>query len=114
MIPLVYSLSAGQLMAVPLDGIHRHEVLLTLLQSLLGMILLVNMRYSAVEALAIFVLWFVQFVIPSVREEIMWAYGALIAGGLFQVWTGSRRLRAFPAFARYWRLHIAPGRTAKE
>src|SRR5207247_1343312 len=26
MIPIVYSLSAGRMMAVPLDGMHRHEV----------------------------------------------------------------------------------------
>jgi len=114
MIPVVYSMSAGQLMAVPLDGMHRHEVLLTILQSLLGMILLVNMHYSAAEALAIFVLWFVQFVVPSLREEIMWAYGALILGGLVQVWRGSRSLAAFSAFARHWRLHVARARPARE
>jgi cation:H+ antiporter len=114
MIPLVYSLSAGRLMAVPLDGTHRHEVLLTILQSLLGMILLVNMRYSAVEALVIFVLWFVQFVVPSLRVAMMWAYGALIVGGLVQVWTGSRRLRAFHAFARQWRSRVAHVPSAKE
>jgi cation:H+ antiporter len=114
MIPFVYSWSAGQWLAIPLDGMHRHEVLLTILQSLLGMILLVNMRYSAVEALVIFVLWFVQFVIPSLRVGIMWVYGALIVGGLAQVATGSRRLRAFEIFARQWRLHVAPDPSAKE
>ena len=49
---------------------HRHEILLTILQSLLGMVLLLNMRYSAFEALMIFVSWFVQFVVPQLREEI--------------------------------------------
>jgi cation:H+ antiporter len=114
MIPLVYSLSAGRLMAVPLDGMHRHEVLLTILQSLLGMILLVNMRYSALEAAAIFVLWFVQFVVPPLRVAMMWAYGALIVGGLVQVWTGSRRLRAFHVFARQWQSRVAQGASPKE
>ncbi len=103
MIPIVYSLSAGQLMAVPLDGMHRHEVLLTILQSLLGLVLLLNMRYSAFEALMIFVTWFVQFVIPSIRVEIMYVYGLLILGGFAQLLRGRRGMSAFRIFARQWR-----------
>jgi cation:H+ antiporter len=107
MIPVVYSLSAGRLMALPLDGMHRHEVLLTILQSLLGMVLLVNMRYSALEALVIFVLWLVQFVVPSVRVEIMFVYGFLILLGLAQLGRGRRELEAMGAFVRQWRAHVA-------
>jgi cation:H+ antiporter len=103
MIPIVYSLSAGQLMAVPLDGMHRHEVLLTILQSLLGLVLLLNMRYSAFEALMIFVTWFVQFVVPQVRVEIMYVYGLLILGGFVQLLRGRRGMSAFRIFARQWR-----------
>ena len=50
MIPVVYSLSQGHVAAVPFDGMHRHEILLTILQSLLGMVLLLNMRYTRGEA----------------------------------------------------------------
>jgi len=107
MIPIVYSLSAGRVMALPFDGMHRHEVLLTILQSLLGMVLLVNMRYSALEALALFVLWLVQFVVPSVRVGIMYVYGVLILVGLAQLWRGRRDLEAMGAFARQWRAHVA-------
>jgi cation:H+ antiporter len=103
MIPTVYSMSAGELMFVPLDGMHRHEVLLTILQSLLGLVLLLNMRYSAFEALMIFVTWFVQFVVPSIREEIMYVYGLLILGGLVQLLRGRRGMSAFRIFARQWR-----------
>ena len=103
MIPTVYSLSAGQLMAVPLDGMHRHEVLLTILQSLLGLVLLLNMRYSAFEALMIFVTWFVQFVVPQIRVEIMYFYGLLILGGFVQLLRGRRGISAFRIFARQWR-----------
>jgi len=107
MIPIVYSLSAGRMMAVPLDGMHRHEVLLTMLQSLLGMILLLNMRYSMAEAAMIFVLWFVQFVVPSIRVEIMFVYGLLILGGLVQLFRGRRGISAFRIFARQWRRNVA-------
>jgi len=107
MIPIVYSLSAGQMMAVPLDGMHRHEVLLTILQSLLGMILLLNMRYSMGEAAMIFAMWFVQFVVPSLRVEIMFVYGFLILGGLVQLFRGRRGISAFRIFARQWRRNVA-------
>jgi cation:H+ antiporter len=103
MIPLVYSLSAGAVMAVTFDGMHRLEILLTILQSLLGLLLLLNMRYSAGEALILFVLWLVQFVVPSIREAIAWAYGALILGALVQLPVRHRSLEALQAFSRQWR-----------
>ncbi len=106
MIPIVYSLSVGRLMAIPLDGMHRDEVLLTILQSLLGMVLLVNMRYSAIEAAVIFVLWLTQFAVPSLRREIMFVYGVLIAVGVVEFWRGWRGLEAVWAFGRQWRAHV--------
>ena len=107
MIPVVYSLSLGHVAAVPFDGMHRHEILLTILQSLLGMILLLNMRYSFGEALMIFVAWFVQFVFPNLREEMLYVYGVLIAGGLVQVLLGHRSCEALTHFAAHWRTHVA-------
>jgi cation:H+ antiporter len=114
MIPIVYSMSAGQLMAVPMDGMHRHEVLLTVLQSLLGMLLLLNMRYSAGEAFMIFALWFVQFVVPSIRVEIMYVYGFLILGGFIQLLRGRRGISAFRIFARQWTRNVARPKAAKK
>jgi cation:H+ antiporter len=103
MIPMVYSLSLGHLAAVPFDGMHRHEILLTVLQSLLGMMLLINMRFSWWEAAVLFVLWFVQFVIPSLRVQLIYVYLALLALGVIQIVGGRRRLEAFIAFARHLR-----------
>jgi cation:H+ antiporter len=110
MIPLVYSLSAGRLMAVPLDGMHRHEVLLTILQSLLGMVLLMNMRYSWWEALVLFVLWFIQFCVPSLRVKVIDAYAVLIVAGIVQAFFGGRSCEAFTIFGNRCRrgLRAAP------
>jgi len=47
----------------------------------------------------IFVLWFVQFVVPSIRVEIMFVYGLLILGGLVQLFCGRRGSSAFRIFA---------------
>jgi cation:H+ antiporter len=108
MIPVVYSLSLGHLAAVPFDGMHRHEILLTLLQSLLGMVLLMNMRYAWWEALVLFVLWFVQFCVPSLRVAVIDAYAALIVLGLGQALLGRRRFEAFTVFRERWRQRVFP------
>jgi len=112
MIPVVYSLSLGHLAAVPFDGMHRHEILLTLLQSLLGMVLLMNMRYSWWEALVLFGLWFVQFCVPSLRVAVIDVYAALIVLGLGQALFGRRRFEAFTVFGERWRQRVFPSAAA--
>ena len=113
MIPTVYSLSLGHVAAVPFDGMHRDEILMTILQSLLGMILLLNMRYSMFEASMLFVLWGIQFAVPSLREEMLYVYGVAIAGGLVQLLRGGRTAHAFGAFARQWGAHVKPPGSAR-
>jgi cation:H+ antiporter len=109
MIPVVYSFSLGHIAAVPFDGMHRHEILLTVLQSLLGMILLLNMRYAWWEALVIFALWFVQFVVPSLREEVIVAYLVCIVIGIVLVALQKRSLEALTAFAEHWNSRVRRG-----
>ena len=106
MIPVVYSVSVGHVVAVHFDGMQRDEILLTILQSLLGMVLLLNMRYSMGEALVLFVLWLIQFVFPHVREEILYVYAVLIVIGLAQVLLGRRRFEAVSSFAEHWKTRI--------
>jgi cation:H+ antiporter len=108
MIPVVYSVSLGHVAAIPFDGMHRHEILLTVLQSLLGMVLLMNMRYAWWEALVVFLLWFVQFCIPSIRVQIIEAYAVLIVLGLVQALLGRRSFEAFTVFAQRWRTRVFP------
>jgi cation:H+ antiporter len=109
MIPVVYSFSMGAPTAVPFDGMHREEILLTILQSLLGMTLLVNMRYSAGEAALVFLLWFVQFVFPNLRATMLWVYGAAIAVGVAQMVFGQRGCAAFTQFIAHFRRQVGTG-----
>ena len=108
MIPLVYSVSLGHVAAIPFDGMHRHEILLTVLQSLLGMVLLMNMRYTWWEAAIVFVMWFVQFCVPSLRLAMIAAYAVLIALGLLQAALGQRTFEAFTIFRERWGSRVFP------
>lgn len=74
MIPIVYSLSIGHVAALPFDGEQRQEIMITILQSVLGVLILSNMRFAFWEAALLFVLWFAQFLSPSLRNEISVVY----------------------------------------
>ena len=82
MIPLVFGYSHYQDTGVwadfQFDAEQRLEILLTLLQTALGVVLLANMEFDWLDATALFVLWAVQFFVPHLREEIAIAYAAWI------------------------------------
>jgi cation:H+ antiporter len=83
MIPIVYSMSIGHVAPLPFDGEQRQEILITILQSILGVLILSNMRFAFWEAALLFVLWFAQFLNPGLRDEISWIYA--IWGGVLVV-----------------------------
>lgn len=101
MIPIVYSLSFGHPAAVPLAE-HRIELMLTLLQSALGVVLLANFNFQAYEALGLFVLWFAQFLMPTWREEISLAYAVWLAFEIGSATWRPNRLKAFLVFPALW------------
>jgi cation:H+ antiporter len=107
MIPIVYGLSTnehtGAVQAFRFDDEQQAEILLTLLQSLLAMLLLANLEFSAFDAGSIFLLWIIQFVYPPSRELVTYLYLAwiLILVGLFA--TRTRRLAAPREFWRVFR-----------
>ncbi|MGH7754432.1 MAG: hypothetical protein ACREN5_16630, partial [Gemmatimonadales bacterium] len=113
MIPIVYALSTnehtGVARAFHFDDEQQAEILLTLLQSLLAMLLLANLKFSAFDAGSIFVLWIIQFAYPPSRELVTYLYLAwiLILVGLFA--TGTRNLEAPRQF---WRVFRGSGNTA--
>ena len=101
MIPIVYSFSLGSPSAIPMAE-HRIELLLTLLQSVLGVVLLSNFKFHAHEALGLFTLWFVQFLIPHWREEVSVAYAVWIVVELISTPWRPGRLEAFVVFPQLW------------
>jgi cation:H+ antiporter len=109
MIPVAYAFGQGHVQTIPFDAMHRTEILLTILQSLLGVVLLLNMRFTAREAAVLFALWVLQFAVPSLREELIWVYGALALLGMARILADRRRAGAVSAFARQWRRHAVAG-----
>lgn len=106
LLPVIYSISKGHPSALALDERQRLEILLTILQSLLAFVLLLNLDLRLHEASVLFGFWLVQFAVPSTREAMLWVYGAWIVFELVLILLGRRKLRA-PAAA--WRTLTAPG-----
>ena len=102
MIPLVYGFSHlhhhGVWSDFYFDGPQRLEILLTLLQTLLGVLLLANMEFDWLDAGALFVLWLVQFLVPHLREEVSLAYGAWIVVLAGQFVLGKKRFLVWKYF----------------
>ena len=102
MIPLVYGYShwrhTGTWAPFPFDAGQQLEIVLTLLQTLLGVALLANMEFDWQDASALFVLWAVQFFVPHLREEIAVAYGVWIAILAIGYATRQRELLAWRYF----------------
>lgn len=103
MLPIVYSISIGRPTDVPMTE-HRTELVLTLLQGTLGMILLANLNFQAHEAVGLFVLFFAQFLVPHWREEIAMIYGIWLAVEIASALWRPGRLRAFTVFPTLWHM----------
>jgi cation:H+ antiporter len=67
MIPVLFVISAGSARPLEFDAFQRNEILLTILQSFLGFLLLLNLELRFHEASILFAFWLVQFVVPSSR-----------------------------------------------
>ena len=103
MLAVIYSLSRGEPSALPFDEFQRLEILLTILQAFLGWIFLASMGLQAYEAAGLFALWLIPFAVPSLRQEMLWVYGAWIGFELVLLAAGKKKVLAFSAFGRVWR-----------
>jgi cation:H+ antiporter len=100
MIPILFVISAGTIKPLSFDELQRREILLTILQSFLGFLLLLNLELKFHEAVVLFVFWLVQFCIPASRHVMIYVYLAWCAIELIRMmlwersapkaWTGLR------------------------
>ncbi len=98
MIPLVYGYSSlhhhGVWLDFRFDAAQRLEILLTLLQSGVALLVLATMEFGWRDAATLFVLWLAQFLRPSLRDAVAIVYGLWIAILAVQFVLGRRSLRA--------------------
>jgi cation:H+ antiporter len=111
MLPVVYSISRGEPSAIPFDGQQRLEMLMTLAQSLVGTLFLINMALAWWEAAALFILWAVQFALSPFPEAhihryVTYAYLVWSAVEILRIIFGKRKPLAFQHFAVMWRRHV--------
>ncbi|MRR52657.1 MAG: hypothetical protein EG825_17430, partial [Rhodocyclaceae bacterium] len=72
MLPILFSISRGAPSAIPFDSQQELELLMTIGQSLVAMIFLINMEMMWWEAGALFSLWFIQFLASPVHPGEEW------------------------------------------
>ncbi len=103
LLAVIYCWSHGSTEPLPFDAFQRSEILLTILQAFLGWMFLASMDLEAYEAAGLFVLWLIQFLVPSSRHAMLYVYGAWIALEVSLVVLGKKKITAFAAFASTWR-----------
>ncbi len=114
MLPIVYSLSLGTPSSFALDAEQRTELLLTVGQSFVSMLFLLNMYFSWLEAIAMFVLFAVQFVLPAffgneIRRYITLAFFIWTAAGLTLFAIRRPKVNAVSSFLHTWRENVKRG-----
>ena len=83
-IPLVYSISLGEVGQMPLDARQDQEILLTAAQSIFAVVVLMNLNMNLWEAGGLFTLFMAQLVYPGIRVEISIIYIVLAVALLFR------------------------------
>jgi cation:H+ antiporter len=79
MIPIVFNISLGRFEPIVFDQQHSAELALTLAQSFLAGLVLLDLSFSLQEAALLFVLWLAQFIWADIRWEITYVYLAWTA-----------------------------------
>ena len=102
LLAVIYCWSHGDTSSLPFDEFQRLEILLTIVQAFLGWLFLASMSFEAYEAAGLFVLWLIQFAVPSLRHQMLYVYGAWIVLELALFATGRKKITAFSAFAQAW------------
>jgi cation:H+ antiporter len=112
MLPIVFSMSHGAPTPIVFDAEQESELLLTIGQSMVAMIFLINMEFAWWEALAMFVLFAIQFVLPAffgegIRVWITAAFFAWTAASALVFAFRRPRQNALTSFVATWRAHVS-------
>mgnify|MGYP001765350565 CR=1 FL=1 len=117
-------MSKGAPSPIVFDQQQELEILMTIGQSLVGMIFLVNMELLWWEAAALFGLWFTQFLLSPIKPDdtllgtlaghshwiITIVYFLWFGVEVIRIFAGKRVPVAFHLFGEMWRTHIRRSR----
>ncbi len=67
LLPFIYSYAVGGVSFIHFDAYQESELLLTLAQCITLALLLIDMRFTLYEAGGMFIMWSIQFFVPSAR-----------------------------------------------
>lgn len=125
MLPIVFSISRGSASVIPFDDYQQWEILMTLAQSFVGLLFLINMELVWWEASALFALWFGQFLLSPIahgpgfwgtlaannHRYVTYAYLIWAAIEILRMLARKRNPLAFELFSVMWRRHVRPVQT---
>jgi len=105
MLPIVLSLSHGHPTALVFDPEQKAELILTIAQSLTGLVFLLNMEFSWWEALTMLLLFLAQFFLPHTPIAII--FGIWSVAGLLHFLIRRPPHSAIASFLETWRAHVS-------
>jgi cation:H+ antiporter len=106
MVPFIFSFGLGRIAPIVFDEHQKVEILLTIVQSYLGFLFMVSMSFSFWEAVGLFGLWLLQFVVPGIREEITLVYIFWAGIETVQAIIRTKDKNAFSVFGKLAREHL--------
>jgi len=108
MIPVLFVISAGHIKPLQFDLLQQHEILLTILQSFLGFLLLMNLQLVMYEALILFIFWAIQFFVPDSRYYMLWVYAGWCGLEMVKMIIRAKAPEAWVALRNTMRRRLAP------
>jgi cation:H+ antiporter len=94
LVPILFSISAGEFHPIYFNEFQKTELGLTLAQSALALLLLIDLKIYFYEAFGLFILWLIQFLVSKSRIYIFDLYIVWIFIELFKIYLGYTKPKA--------------------
>ncbi|MCX5781152.1 MAG: sodium:calcium antiporter [Elusimicrobia bacterium] len=102
LLPVAYCISKGQISPMHLDARQIEEILITSGQSLLGLVMLSNLKFNIKEASLLFALFITQLFIISTEVRYIYAVAYIILSLLILIISRSTRENFIKMFTESW------------
>lgn len=110
MLAVVYAWSVGAATPIVFDQHQKLELILTLGQTVIGLLFLINMRLAWWEAALMLVFFAIPFANSAWAEPVAWVQYAWVAVQVVRMIARRRLPEAFVYFGEVWRAHVRPAR----